>query len=205
MGQISLLSREQEKKKVFLQLGNLYNLPKDIIIYLYRLLAISIKQDMSLVLNFHKYILSSHLCCPNHMELDDRLLKPENPFQHRYPLGKGNEWIIKVGLKNSQNINYMGFYNQLKPRDILCQQIKIYGDHKFLLKPRSHQSQQSQGQQSVDDFESVEEYESVEGFDRIHFINKYNTDLFDNYWEYLEVDGYNLICHGDSFQEDWFE
>jgi len=190
MGQLSLLSREQEKKKVFFQLGNLYNLPKDIIIYLYRLLAISIKQDINLVINFHKNILSSHLCCPNHMEVDNRLLKPENPFQHRYPLGKGNEWFIKMGVKHSQNINYNGFYNQLKPRDILCQQIKIYGDHQFLLKPRSQQSQEQQ---------------SLEGFERIHFINKYNTDLFDNYWEYLEVDGYNLICHGDSFQEDWFE
>tara|TARA_Y100000389_G_scaffold145714_1_gene144298 strand:+ start:6354 stop:6926 length:573 start_codon:yes stop_codon:yes gene_type:complete len=190
MGGFSLLSREQEKKKLFLELGNRFNLPKELIIYLYQVLMNSIKHDRDLQINFHKNILSSHFCGPSSTQDIDEPLTLNNPFQHRYPLGKGNEWFIKMGVKHSQNINYNGFYNQLKPRDILCQQIKIYGDHQFLLKPRS---QQSQGHQSL------------EGFERLHFINKYNTDLFDNYWEYLEVDGYNLICNGDSFQEEWLE
>jgi hypothetical protein len=191
MGQLSLLSREQEKKKVFFQLGNLYNLPKDIIIYLYRILAISIKQDINLVINFHKNILSSHLCCPNHMEVDNRLLKPENPFQHRYPLGKGNEWFIKMGVKHSQNINYNGFYNQLKPRDILCHQIKIYGDYHFLLRPRIIRCR--------------EYFESMEGMDRVRFIDNVGIDLFDCYFEYLEVDGFNLICQGNTYEGTWLD
>lgn len=190
MGGFSLLSREQGKKNLFLELGNRFNLPKELIIYLYQVLMNSIKHDRDLQINFHKNILSSHLCCPNHMEVDDRLLKPNNPFQHRYPLGKGNEWFIKMGVKHSQNINYNGFYNQLKPRDILCQQIKIYGDHQFLLKPRIIRCR--------------EYLESLEGMERIQFINNHDKRLFDYYFEYLEVDGFNLICQGNTFTEEWF-
>ena len=52
----SLLSREQEKKKVFFQLGKKFNLPLDIIVFLYNTLRKSVYHDRSLQINFHKNI-----------------------------------------------------------------------------------------------------------------------------------------------------
>ena len=192
MGGFSLLSREQEKKKVFFQLGGRFGLPKELIIYLYQVLSNSIKHDLNLQINFHKNILSSHLCGHTGVEINDKLLQPDNPFQYRYPLGKGNEWIIKSDSSRVENIIYHGCYNQLKSRDILCQQIKIYGDYKFLLRPRIIRCR--------------EYFESLEGIERINFINNIGIDLFDYYWDYLESGGeYNLVCQGNTFTGEWFD
>ena len=85
---------------------------------------------------------------------------------------------------------YNGFYNELKPRDIICQQIKIYGDYHFLLRPRIIRCR--------------EYYESLEGMERVEFIDNMDIELFDYYWDYLEDDGYNLICEGDTFRGEFF-
>ena len=82
MGGFSLLSREQEKKKLFLELGNRFNLPKELIIYLYQVLMNSIKHDRDLQINFHKNILSSHFCGPSSTQDIDEPLTLNNPFQH---------------------------------------------------------------------------------------------------------------------------
>ena len=190
MGRLSLLSREQEKKKIFFQLGNRFGLPKELIIYLYQVLMNSIKQNISMTTNYHRNILSAHLCCPNYIPIDITLTDSKNPFQYRFPLGKGNEWIIKYEVNRVDNIMYHGYYNQLQPRDILCQQIKIYGDYKFILRPRIIRCR--------------EYYESLEDMERIEFIDNMGIDLFDHYWDYLEDDGYNLVCGGDTFREEYF-
>ena len=191
MGGISLLSREQEKKKLFLELGNRFNLPKELIIYLYQVLMNSIKHDRDLQINFHKNILSSHFCGPSSTQDIDELLTLNNPFQYRYPLGRGNEWLIKSDSSRVENIMYYGYYDKLKPMDIIHQQIKMYGDYHFLLKPRIIRCR--------------EYLESLEGMERIQFINNHDKRLFDYYFEYLEVDGFNLICQGNTFTEEWFE
>ena len=190
MGGISLLSREQERKKIFVQLGNRFGLPKDLIIYLYNILMNSIKYNMRMTTNYHRNILSAHLCCPNCMQTDITLTNSKNPFQYRFPLGKGNEWIIKSDSSRVESIMRNGYYNQLQPRDILCQQIKIYGDYKFLLRQRIVRGR--------------EYYESLEGMERIESIDNMGTYLFDYYYEYLEDDGYNLVCEGDTFREEFF-
>ena len=191
MGGISLLSREQEKKKVFFQLGTRFGLPKELIIYLYNLLMNSIKCDISMATNYHRNILSAHLCCPNYIQTDITLTDAKNPFQYRFPLGKGNEWFIRSWIYRVDNIMYHGFYNQLKPRDILCQQIKIYGDYKFLLRQRIIRCREC--------------YESLEDMERIEFIDNMGIDLFDHYWDYLaEEGGYNLVCQGDTFRGEFF-
>ena len=192
MGGISLLSREQEKKQVFFQLGNRFGLPKELIIYIYNLLMKSNKHDISMATNYHKNILSAHLCCPNYIPIDITLTDSKNPFQYRFPLGKDNEWFIKYEVNRVDNIMYHGFYNQLKPRDILCQQIKIYGDYEFLLRPRIIRCR--------------EYFESLEDIERIEFINNIGIDLFDYYWDYLESGGeYNLVCQGNTFTGEWFD
>ena len=192
MGGFSLLSREQEKKKVFFQLGGRFGLPKELIIYLYQVLSNSIKHDLNLQINFHKNILSSHLCGHTGVEINDKLLQPDNPFQYRYPLGKGNEWIIKSDSSRVENIMYHGCYNQLKSRDIIQKQIEIYGDYKFLLRKRIIRCR--------------EYFESLEGIERINFINNIGIDLFDYYWDYLESGGeYNLVCQGNTFTGEWFD
>ena len=136
MGGFSLLSREQEKKKVFFQLGNRFGLPKELIIYLYNLLMNSINENKQNNFYYHRNILSSHLCSPNYTPKDVTLTEKNNPIQYRFPLAKDNEWFIKYEINRVDNIMYHGYYNQLKPRDIILQQIKIYGDYKFILRQR---------------------------------------------------------------------
>ncbi|MAD57122.1 MAG: hypothetical protein CMK44_00935 [Porticoccus sp.] len=190
MGEITLLSREQEKKKVFSQLGKRFGLPKELIIYLYQILMNSIKHDRSLQINFHKNILSFHLFSPNHMVIEDTLLKPENPFQYRYPIGKGNEWLIYSDKARKDNIMYEGYYNQLKPRDIICQQIEIYGNKNFILKHTRW----------CEFSERSRCYDSLIGMERIKFIDNMNINLFDHYWDYLEDERYNIEKRGDSYR-----
>ena len=193
MGGISLLSREQEKKKVFFQLGNRFCLPKELIIHLYQVLMNSIKHDRDLEINFRKNILSSHLCGPSAMSCCDmdELFTLQDPFHFRYPIGRDNEWLIESDKARREDIFYHGCYNQLKPRDIIGQQIKIYGDYHFLLRPRIIRCR--------------EYYESLEGMDRVRFIDDVGVDLFDHYWDHLEDNAYNLICQGDTYEETWLD
>ena len=194
MGGISLLSREQEKKKVFFQLGKRFGLPKELIIYLYQILVNSIKHNRSLQINFHKNILSFHLFSPNHMVIEDTLLKPENPFQYRYPIGKGNEWLIYSDKARKDNIMYEGYYNQLKPRDIICQQIEIYGNKNFILKYSGWNV-----------YTRRECYESLEDIERIRFIDRLGIDLFDHYWDHDEDNSYNIICQGNTYEAKFLD
>ncbi len=188
----SLLSREQENKKVFFQLGKKFNLPLEIIIFLYNILRKSVYHDRSLQINFHKNILSSHLCGPTSLlDFDVIILAPNNPFDYRLPLGKGNEWLIKSEEARKDNIFYHGLYNQLKPRDILQQQIKIYGEEHFILKPTT--------------IGEREYYEPLTGMERIQFINKIGIDLFDESLDYLDEPQWNIIKRGDSYETIWLD
>ena len=83
MNKISLLSREQEKKKVFFQLGRKFNLPLEIIILLFNTLYKNITYDRSLQINFHKNILSSYLCGPSSsiLDIDNKFFSKKTPFQ----------------------------------------------------------------------------------------------------------------------------
>ena len=191
MGEITLLSREQEKKKVFFQLGKRFGLPKELIIYLYQILVNSIKHDRSLQINFHKNILSSHLCGRSATSCDiDGLFTLKNPFQFRFPIGRGNEWLIYSDKARKDNMMYEGFYNQLKPRDIICQQIEIYGETNFILKHTRW----------CEFSERSRYYESLEDMERIRFIDLLGIDLFDHYWDYLEDECCNIEKRGDTYR-----
>ena len=142
MDKISLLSREQEKKKVFFQLGKRFGLPKELIIYLYQILVNSIKQDRSLQINFHKNILSSHLCGRSTTSCDiDELFTLKKPFQFRFPIGRGNEWLIYSDKARKDNIMYEGYYNQLKPRDIIWGETKARNEAPHINQGKSRKSE----------------------------------------------------------------
>jgi len=196
MDKFSLLSREQETKKVFFQLGKKFNLPLDIIILVYNSLRKSIYHDRSLQMNFHKNILSVYLCGPPYsiFDIDDEFFNTQNPFQYRLPIDKGNEWLIESDDARKENIFYHGLYNDLKPRDIINKQIEIYGAHarpereKFILK-----YQVVRGREYTD---------TLEGMERIRFIDRIGIDLFDLYFDYLDNPDFNIIRYGqDTYLE----
>ena len=192
MNKIYLFSREQENKKVFIQLGRKFNLPLDIIFLLYNSLRKSIDYDRSLQINFHKNILSSHLCGPSSLvDIDDTFFNKKNPFQYRLPIGKGNEWLIDSDFARKDNLFYHGLYNELKPRDIINQQIEIYKDLHFIFKYQV--------------FRRREFYEPLTGMERIRFIDRMGIDLFDLYFEYLENSQFNIVRMGNSYEELWFD
>lgn len=192
MNKISLFSREQENKKVFIQLGRKFNLPLDIIIYLYNTLHKSISYDRSLQINFHKNILSSHLLGPSSsLDIDDKFFNKKNPFQYRLPINKGNEWLIESDFARKYNIFYHGLYNELKHRDIINTQIEIYGEKEFIFKYQVVRGR--------------EFYEPLTGMERIRFIDRMSADLFDLYFEYLENPQFNILRLGYSYDELWFD
>ena len=194
MNKITMFSREQETKKVFFQLGKKFHLPLDIIIIVYNSLRKSVDYDRSLQINYHKNILSAHLCGPPYsiFDIDDEFFSTQNPFQYRLPIGKGNEWLIETDDARKENLFYHGLYNELKPRDIISQQIEIYGEINFILK----YSKVSRGR---------EYYDSLKGMERIRFIDHIGIDLFDLYFEYLENPQFNIVRLGYSYHELWFD
>jgi len=192
MNKLSLLSREQEKKKVFIQLGRKFNLPLEIIIYLFNTLHKDIAYDRSLQINFHKNILSSYLCGPSStLDIDNKFFSKKNPFQYRLPLNKGNEWLIKSDYERKENIFYHGLYNELTSRYIINKQIEIYKDLHFIFKYQVVRGR--------------EYYEPLIGMERIRFIDRMGIDLFDLYFEYLENPLFNIVRMGNSYEELWFE
>jgi len=193
MNKISLLSREQEKKKVFFQLGRKFNLPLEIIILLFNTLYKNITYDRSLQINFHKNILSSYLCGPSSsiLDIDNKFFSKKNPFQYRLPLNKGNEWLIKSVYERKKNIFYHGLHNELKPIDIINKQIEIYGAQKFILKYLVLRGR--------------EYYEPLTGMERIRFIDLMGVGLFDPYLDYLEEPQQNIVRMGYSYKYLWFE
>ena len=193
MNKLSLLSREQEKKKIFIQLGRKFNLPLEIIIYLFNTLHKNITYDRSLQINFHKNILSSYLCGPSSsiLDIDNKFFSKKNPFQYRLPLNKGNEWLIKSDYERKENIFYHGLYNELKHRDIINQQIEIYKDLHFIFKYQVVRGR--------------EYYQPLIGMERIRFIDRIGTHLFDLYFEYLENPQFNIVRMGNSYEELWLD
>ena len=193
MNKLTMLSSEQETKKVFFQLGKKFHLPLDIIIIVYNSLRKSVDYDRSLQINYHKNILSAHLCGPPYsiFDIDDEFFSTQNPFQYRLPIGKGNEWLIESDYARKENLFYHGLYNELKPKDIINKQIEIYQDLQFIFKYQVVRGR--------------EYYQPLTGMERIRFIDLMGIDLFDLYFEYLEEPAYNIVRMGNSYEDIWFD
>jgi len=183
MGGITFLSSEQERKKVFIQLGDRFKLPKEVVIFLYNVLLNSIKSDFSLIKNFHTNILSARLCVPVSLsiDIDDKMMNPSNPFQYRLPLDRGNEWLILHESKKRKSLLNYGFYKELKPRDIILHQIKMYGEINFI--------------KYFDIKGDVQCLRILKGKRRIRFIDDHELYIFDDYFRYKNSNGYNVIAY----------
>ena len=90
---ISLLSREQELKKVFLQLGNQKKIPYDILLLIYNLLRYQSQKEIESIKNFHlKNLYELTLFGWNNNNIIDLDSKE---FKSKLPINRGPEWSIK--------------------------------------------------------------------------------------------------------------
>ena len=87
---ISLLSREQKFKKVFLQLGNQRNIPHDIILLIYNLLRYQSQKEIKSIQDYHITNLYQVTLLG---ELNINIHSDE--FKSKLPINRGPEWGIK--------------------------------------------------------------------------------------------------------------
>ena len=127
-------------KKVFLQLGDKFGLNKDLVIFIYQVLNRELLRERDEQMNFYTNLLSSHLCKTKQEEIliGDHLFSERNPLHYRFPIGRGNEWLIKSDKKKKDEIMYEGYYDKLSAHHTICEQIEIFGKKDFLLKTRMY-------------------------------------------------------------------
>lgn len=107
-------SKEQKFKITFFQLGKKYNLPKEIIIYLYNYLRKINRCETNRIINYHKSIIFDNSI------LNERFI----------PLNRGLEWFIK---KTSDF-----------DREYLLTELKIIGLDGYLLRKRGDKIYEAQ-------------------------------------------------------------
>jgi len=126
-------------KKVFLQLGDKFGLNKDLVIFIYQVLNRELLRERKEQINFYTNLLSSHLCKTNQEgQIGDHLFSELNPLHYRFPIGRGNEWLIKSDKKIKDELMYEGYYDKLSAHHTICEQIEIFGKKDFLLKTRMY-------------------------------------------------------------------
>ena len=138
---LSLLSRDQEMKKVFLQLGKKTGLSIDLIIYLFKIISLDKKQDELLCRLFHINYISFNIFEPFSsfglrgmtFSQERDTFSSENPYSYRIPLDRNIEWIIKSEVDHKNNLIEDGMSNYISNRDILLHQIKMIGDKNFIM------------------------------------------------------------------------
>tara|TARA_B110000495_G_C22975990_1_gene573252 strand:- start:266 stop:904 length:639 start_codon:yes stop_codon:yes gene_type:complete len=200
----SSLSREQEKKKVFLQLGTKFSLPRDLIISLYRTLETLHKNKRDLHITFYNNIHSLNLYEPYSnfglngysCNINEDYMFTSNPFSYRIPINRGIEWTISAEIEHFEHILFEGFWDQLTPRNILLHQIKILGDKNFMMK----EDIIIRGRQF---------YECLTNKERIKFINNQGVDLFLVYEDYSTIqDGHphNIVVYNEeNYMDVWLD
>jgi hypothetical protein len=171
------LTLEQEKKKVFLQLGDKFGLNKDLVIFIYQVLNRSLLIEREKQMNFYTNLLSSHLCKSKQgdIPIGDHLFSETNPLHYRFPIRRGNEWLIKSDKGIKYELIWEGYYDKLSAHHTICSQIEIFGKKDFLLK-----TSMSEGIQICEQFPTME---------RIKAISILSTDIFDRYYDYDASDG----------------
>ena len=95
-----LLSREQEIKKVFIQLGSRYNLPKDIILKLYNSLEEAKEDDLNISRKYHLDMIYHNIYDRLHIKSKDSKI-----YSFLY-LQKDIGWVIQ---KEAEHIEYIAF------------------------------------------------------------------------------------------------
>ena len=176
---ISLLSREQEFKKVFLQLGNQKKIPYDILLLIYNLLRYQSQKEIESIKNFHlKNLYELTLIgwnINNHIDLDSK------EFKSKLPMNRGPEWSIKWSPLTSNSANCSMKFNILG-------QIKVIGEKDYLYEK---------------DYDNNNKYKQASLKTKLNYINK--SPLFEikeDYDEYLnnnKPDNYSIVI--DNYGE----
>ena len=145
---ISLLSREQELKKCFLQLANQRNLPKDIILFIYRILQQDKEYDMNQTRNYHLVnIYRTTLLGQTHLIYDESDYKNktisrklnENELEIGHNKIRKNSIVIitnpennkSIRLKVSKRVKYPDFFKALITKAV-SQKLQLNPDMPFV-------------------------------------------------------------------------
>ena len=206
----TLLSREQEKKKVFLQLGGIFGLPIEVIYYLYQTNKKMEKEELQNHIDDYKSTYAVNItmnrCLGRRVPGMNDTGKPvseEDVINFitggdgvANPTGDRIEEQIKL-CKNlcETDIEQIGWVdikdydsepNEIpiqNNRDALLRQIEIIGHPSFLLKERVHEEGPYQGEYY---------YEHLTYQEKISFMKKKGITLLNLYEEYLTG------LHGDG-------
>lgn len=147
-----LLFLHHEIRKTYLQLGRTFQLPHDIINYIYRIDKEMKRKEEKRTRNFHENILLLNVMVANPIHIknkeklhdkkinlygcDKEIYMDEKPFHYRLPIGRGYEWAIrntsnKKIMKSPITDELLGYRDI---REKLFLEINIIGEEKYLLK-----------------------------------------------------------------------
>jgi hypothetical protein len=139
---MDLDSRTIQFKKVFTELGNKFNISKDIILYIYNLLERDKLKELKMIRNFQSNILSLNIIDPyislsrlNNLPIIPKLhnyWSYENIYKYRIPIGKNLEWLIKCKLKDFTSKIDNHLWNCISNREKLLYEIKIHTTKNYL-------------------------------------------------------------------------
>jgi hypothetical protein len=216
----TLLSREQEKKKVFLQLGGHYHLPIEIIYYLYQTNKKREKKELQNNIDDYKSTYAVNISM-------NRLLGRRVPGMNDTGLPVSEEDVInfitggdgvtnltgyrieeqiklckklcETDIENIGWVDLRDYYTEHNEipiqgnRDALLRQIEIIGHPSFLLKERVHEEGPYQGEYY---------YEPLTYQEKLSFMKKQGIELLNIYEDYLDarargLTSFNIIVLDD--------
>jgi len=201
---ISFLSREQELKKCFIQLGVKFGLPRELVMLLYNYTHVSEREEYDLTRMFHKNmilfmcldsrgtldtlseprsksgkprlaILSWKQRYREHIE-DGRCFMKDDLYSHRLPMDKNCEWgIMHSQLSRRKPIKDGEFVSGFYDlREKMLCEIRIIGEEGYLWKITQYPDKSGE-------YEDIWTEEPLETRDKIHYLNT-------SPWEEIEID-----------------
>ncbi len=134
-------SRDFKKKRVYHQLAKKYNLPIDIILFIYNIVRKDTIKEFIANQNFYCNILSLNIVDPyislnrinnNNFIPNYNYWSFENIYKYRIPIGKNLEWLISCNINNFYNKMNNRLWNDISDREKILYEIKIFASEGFL-------------------------------------------------------------------------